>query len=134
MQPILSWVIAVLLMAMWVGFLYEGREEMRRSERLSYDFVLKWNVLPLLVALELVTTHNPVVLGVGAMAFFLLWPIAKASLAALPALTGLHVGTAWFSKLPMHSEQSVLIGAIAVAIALTLISQIIAAAMRRPSP
>ena len=132
MQPLVSWIIAIVLMALWVGFLYEGRDEMRRTERLSYDFVLKWNVLPLLVALELVTTQSLIPLGVGAMAFFLLWPIAKLALAALPILIGLHVGTEWFSKFHAYSEQSVLIGSIVVAIVLTLVSQTIAVAMRRP--
>ncbi|MCE9615506.1 MAG: hypothetical protein K8T26_14640 [Lentisphaerae bacterium] len=132
MQTGLAAGIGVALIAIWVAFLFEGREEMRRSERLSYDFVFKWNILPLLVALELFTTHSLAVLGVGAMAFVLCWPIAKYSLAAMPVITGWHVGTQWFSKIYAQSDQRVFMGAVIVAITMTLVCQAIVAAMRRP--
>lgn len=124
--------IGVALIAIWVAFLFEGREEMRRHERLSYEYMFKWNVLPLLVALELFTTQSLVVLAIGAMAFFLCWPFAKYSLAALPILTGWHVGTAWFSKFYAQSDHRVMMGAVVVAIVMTLVCQSIVVAMRRP--
>lgn len=132
MNPTLAISIGLGLLVLWVAFLFEGREEMRRCERLSYDFVFKWNILPLMVALEVFTTHSLAVLGLGAMAFFLCWPIARYSLAAAPVITGWHVGTEWFSRIYSQSDHRVWVGAVTVAVAMTLISQFIVVVMRRP--
>lgn len=132
MSVTLSGVIGGALLILWVAFLHEGREEMRRFERVSYDFLFKWNVLPLMLALELFTTHNLAILALGAMAFFLCWPIAKFALAATPIITGWHVGTEWFSRLYAQQDQRVLMGAVLMAGVMTIVSQTIVAAMRRP--
>lgn len=128
----LTAVIGTALLVIWVAFLYEGREEMRRYERVSHDFLFKWNVLPLLVALELFTTQNLLVLGVGALLFFLCWPIAKFALVTAPVLTGWHVGTEWFSRMYAQQDHQVFMGAVLVAGVMTIVSQAIVAAIRRP--
>jgi len=132
MNPALTAAISILLMVLWVVFLFEGRREMCRSERLSYDFMFKWNVLPLMLALELATTQNVLVLLLGALAFVLFWPIAKFAVIAVPVITGWHVGMQWFSKLYMQADPRSFIGALMVAIAMTLMVQVILALLRRP--
>lgn len=132
MSATLSAIIAGFLMIIWVAFLFEGRREMSRCERLSYDYVFKWNVLPLMIAMELLVTHNMFVLGIGALAFVLCWPIAKFAVAAAPVITGWHVGSQWFSKLYVNPDQRVVLGALIGALAMTILVQSIVAAMKRP--
>lgn len=132
MNPALTAAIPVILMVLWVVFLFESRREMCRSERLSYDYLFKWNVLPLMIAMELLTTHNLMVLGLGALAFVLCWPIAKFAVLAAPLITGWHVGAEWFSKVYTQADHRVCLGALTVALVMTLMIQVVIAVLRRP--
>jgi len=125
-------VIAAVLLMLWVAFLFEGRREMYRTERLSYDFIFKWNVLPLLVALELLTTSSLLVLVLGGLAFVLCWPIAKFAITVAPLLTGWHVGMQWFSTCYPPTDPRLSLSAVMVALALVVFTQTIVVALRRP--
>jgi hypothetical protein len=124
--------IGGLIAAIWVAFLFEGRTEMRRYERLSDDFLFRWNILPLMVALDLIFTQDIAVLGIGLLAFFLCWPIARLALMLVPVLAGWHIGSLWFAGLYSPNDSRVVVGAVLMALALAMVSQCIVVVMRRP--
>ena len=132
MQAILATVFGIVLLGLWVVLLFESRHEMNRRERLSPAFLFQWNVLPLIVALELLATRSMAVLAIGVLLFFVCWPFAKFLLTAAPLVTGWHVGLQWCSSPQSNTQQQAFVGAIVVAIVVTFLSQAIVAAIRRP--
>lgn len=132
MEGTIALILGVALIGLWVAFLFESRNEMNRNEYLSTAFVFQWNVLPFIVALELLATHNLMVLAVGLLVFFICWPFAKFLILIAPVASGWHVGLKWCSKLFANSETQVLLGALVVAIAVTLVCQAVVAAVRIP--
>ena len=131
-QAVLATVFGIVLLVLWVVFLFETRQEMNRRERLSAAFLFQWNVLPFIVALELLATRSMAVLAVGILLFFICWPFAKFLLTAAPLVAGWHVGLQWCSSPKTNSSQQAIVGAIAVAIVVTFICQANVVAMRRP--
>jgi hypothetical protein len=132
MQATLATIFGIILMALWIVFLFETRNEMNRRERLPLSHYFQWNVLPFILALELFATRSMAVLAVGVLVFFLCWPFAKFLMMAVPLGAGWHLGLRWCSDVPGNSQQQSLVGAIAVAIVVTFVCQAIVAAMRRP--
>lgn len=133
MVPSLATLAALIVLGLWVAFFFESRNEMNRQEYLTPAFVFQWNVLPLMVALELLATQHLIVLALGVIVFFLSWPVARFLTLAAPVLVGWHVGITWFEHLRATRDDHVLLGGLIVAIVLALICQgVVAAVSARP--
>ncbi|MDA0989514.1 MAG: hypothetical protein O3A51_02030 [Verrucomicrobia bacterium] len=130
MGTTLAVALGIALIGLWIAFLFESRNEMNRHEYLSPSFIFQWNILPLVVALELIATHNLAVLALGLLVFFLCWPFAKILMIVVPTLAGWHVGMQWSSRLFQHSEQQAMLGALIVAIVVTIVCHGAVAAVR----
>ena len=124
-------ILSIALICIWVAYLFEGRNEMNRRERLSEAFVFQWNVLPLIVALELLVTGKVLVLIVGFILFFVAWPFAKFLIALLPFAVGMHLGVEWSTLMTMNTIQMYTVGFFS-AIALSILCQFVYVAMLSP--
>ncbi len=125
-------ILGIVLMFIWIAYLFEGRNEMNRRERLSQAFVFQWNVLPLITSLELLVTGNLFILVVGMVLFFVAWPFAKVLIGVLPFVVGWHLGMAWFSGLMGMETLQVYIAAVFSAVGLTILCQFVYIAMLSP--
>jgi len=123
-----SLVIGFILMVLWVAYLFEGRRIMNERERLPSAFILQWNILPLLVAIELFATRNPVVAVAGLLFFFLCWPFARMLMLIVPFVIGWHVGVEIFGGGALTTAHAAFAGLV-VAVVLTCCSMLIHASM-----
>ncbi len=124
--------VGILLLVLWIAYLFEGRKEMNRRERLSQAYIFQWNILPLIVALEILVTGNIITLAVGLFLFFVAWPFAKFCLATLPFATGWHLGVSWFSEISALQAIQTYTAAVLCAVLLTLFCQTVYVVMLSP--
>lgn len=99
MSNSLSVIMVVGLLAVWVVYLFEGRRLMQIRGQLSNAFILQLNILPPLVAFELLVSPNPLAVAVVALLFFFVcWPFARYLMVAVPLVTGWHIGMMLYAE------------------------------------
>lgn len=127
-----AYVVAFVLLALWGESVLRGRQVMNRRERLSTGFVVKRCVLPLVFALELISTGRLEVLLAGVALLLVSVPLLEILTPIITFVTGWHSGHEVTRLITGHADQRALVGAVVGAVIITIFIRIFLVVLTRP--